>query len=103
MKESKYLHYPTEAYGAIPAFHSYEEEVAWWDETDTGAPAIEAGLAPVEVRSTRGYTRHMMLRLDEETDSELERYAQEQGMKKSTLVRVWLKERLRQEREKHAS
>ncbi len=103
MKESKYLQYPTEAHGAIPAFHSYEEEAAWWDQTDTGAPEIEAELTPVEARSSHGYTKHMMLRLDAETDRALEQYAQAQGMKKSTLARVWLKERLRQEREKHAS
>lgn len=23
--------YPTQAHGSIPAFHSYEEEVAFWD------------------------------------------------------------------------
>ena len=103
MSESKYLKYPTQAHGAIPAFQSYEEEAAWWDETDTGTPEIEAEMTPVRVRSTRGYTRQMMLRLDDDLDTALEEEANERGMKKSTLVRQWLKERLRQEREKHAS
>lgn len=46
MNTSKYLTYPTQAHGAIPAFHSYEEEAAWWDETDTGEPEIEAAMTP---------------------------------------------------------
>ncbi len=95
--------YPTQAHGPIPAFSSYEEEADWWDKVDTGAAEFEEAFTPASVRSTRGFTRKMMLRLDEETDNELERYAQEQGLKKSTLARFWLKERLRQERERHAS
>ena len=53
MKESKYLKYPTQAHGAIRAFNSYEEEAAWWDETDTGTPEIEAEMIPVTIRSTK--------------------------------------------------
>jgi hypothetical protein len=103
MSESKHLKYPTHACGPIPAFHSYEEGAAWWDETDTGTDEIEAVMTPVQVRSTRGYTKQMMLRLDPETDHELEAIAKEQGVKKSTLVRMWVKERLRHDRERHAS
>ncbi len=69
MSESKYLKYPTQAHGAIPAFQSYEEEAAWWDETDTGAPEIEAEMTSVQVRSTRGNTKQMMLRLDDDLDT----------------------------------
>ena len=50
MSESKYLKYPTEAHGVIPAFQSYEEEAAWWDQADTGALEIEAKMTPVQVR-----------------------------------------------------
>ena len=102
MKESKYLKYPTQAHGAIPAFTSYEEEAAWWDKTDTGAPEIEAETTPVEVRSTPNYTKQLMFRLDAETDKELERLAEERGMKKATLVRKVVKDWLR-DQERHAS
>jgi len=95
--------YPTKAHGPIPAFNSYEEEADWWDKTDTGAPEFEEAFTAVPVRSTHGFTRQMMLRLDDETDNELEQYAKEQGLKKSTLARLWLKERLRQERERRVS
>ncbi len=95
--------YPTQAHGAMPAFQSYEEEATWWDETDTSAPDIEAKMTPVRVRSTQGYTIQMMLRLDNALDAALEEEARQRGMKKATLARQWLKERLDQEREKHAS
>ncbi|HCI79277.1 MAG TPA: hypothetical protein DHW02_06280 [Ktedonobacter sp.] len=103
MSESKHLKYPTKAHGSIPSFHNYEEEAEWWDENDTGEPAIEAQMTPVRVRSTPGYTRQMMLRLDNEMDDALEEEARERGMKKSTLARQWIKERLHQERANHAS
>lgn len=88
--------YPTKAHGSIPAFNSYEEEAAWWDETDTGGPEFEGVFTPIEVRSTRNYTKQLMFRVDEETDQELESLARERGMKKATLVRKvitdWLRE-----------
>ncbi len=88
--------YPTKAHGPIPAFNTYEEEAAWWDETDTGAPEFEGILTSVEIRSTRNYTKQLMFRVDDETDKELETLAQERGMKKATLVRKiitdWLRE-----------
>ena len=65
MTESKHLKYPTKAHGAIPAFQNYEEEAAWWDETDTGAPEIEAEMAFVRISSTRDCTEQVMHRFDD--------------------------------------
>lgn len=96
MKESNYLQYPTPARGPIPSFNSYEEEAEWWDTHDTGAPDIEAEMSPVGVRSTRNNTKQLMFRVDEETDKELERLAEERGMKKATLVRKVVKDWLRE-------
>lgn len=93
--------YPTQAHGPIPAFQSYEEEATWWDETDTGAPEFDGVFTPVEVSSTRGYNKQLMFRVDEATDQELEQLAEERGIKKATLVRIFVKERLRQERDHH--
>lgn len=84
--------YPTQAHGPIPAFNSYEEGAAWWDETDTATPEFEGVFTPVEVSSTRNYTKQLMFRVDEETDRELEALAQERGMKKATLVRKVIKD-----------
>ena len=88
--------YPTKAHGPIPAFKSYEEEAAWWDKTDTGRPEFDGVFTPVELRSTRNYTKQLMFRVDEETDRQLETLAGEAGMKKATLVHKvitdWLRE-----------
>ncbi|HKV83258.1 MAG TPA: CopG family antitoxin [Ktedonobacterales bacterium] len=89
--------YPTKAHGPIPAFNSYDEEAAWWDETDTGGPEVAGIFTPVEVRSTRNFTKQLMFRVDAEMDSELEALAQARGMKKATLVRKVIKDWLREQ------
>ena len=88
--------YPTQAHGSIPAFNSYEEEAAFWDThsiTDF----------TVEVRATRGLSANVQVRFDAETDHELEALARERGVKKATLIRMWVLERLRQDHNSHAS
>ena len=89
--------YPAPAHGPIPAFNSYDEEAAWWDETDTGGPEVAGIFTPVEVRSTRNYTKQLTFRVDAEMDSELEALAQARGMKKATLVRKVITDWLRKQ------
>ena len=93
--------YPTEAHGSIPAFNSYEEEANFWDThsiTD-----FKEETEAVQVRATRGLSANVQVRFDPETDHELEAIARERGMKKATLIRTWVLERLRQDRNRHAS
>src|SRR5437667_583714 len=94
--------YPTQANGPIPAFNSYEEEAEWWDNTDTGAPEFESAFTPVEIHATRHYTKQLMFRVDEQTDKDLDRLAEERGMKKATLVRKIIKDWVR-DQERNAS
>jgi hypothetical protein len=91
--------YPTEASGSIPAFNSYEEEAEFWDTHSTADFTAET--EAVKVRATRGLSANVQVRFDPETDYELEAIARERGMKKATLIRTWVLERLRQDR--HAS
>jgi len=70
--------YTTEAHGSIPASNSYEEEANFWDT-------------------------HSITDLKAETDHELEAIARARVMKKATLIRTWVLERLRQDRNRHAS
>ena len=91
--------YPTEARGSIPAFHSYEEEAEFWDTHDF--TDFKQETTPVAARATRGLSANVQVRFDLETDHELEAIARERGMKKATLIRTWVLERLRQNR--HAS
>ena len=93
--------YPTEAHGSIPAFNTYEEEANFWDThsiTD-----FKAETETVKVSATRGLSANVQVRFDPETDHELEAIARERGMKKATLIRTWVLERLRQDRNRHAS
>jgi flagellar biosynthesis/type III secretory pathway M-ring protein FliF/YscJ len=85
--------YPTQASGSIPAFHNTEEEAEWWDTHDTRE--IWDELEPVEVQKT--LEEKIQIRLDTAMSNELEQYARRAGMKKATLVRQWLRERLQQE------
>ena len=93
--------YPTEAHGSIPAFNSYEEEANFWDThsiTD-----LNAETKAVKVSATRGLSANVQVRFDPETDHELEAIARERGMKKATLIRTWVLERLRQDRNRNVS
>jgi hypothetical protein len=93
--------YPTEAHGSIPAFNSYEEEANFWDThsiTD-----FKGETEAVKVRATRGLSANVQVRFDPETDHELEAIARERGVKKATLIRIWVLERLRQDQNLHAS
>ena len=93
--------YPTQAHGSIPAFTSYEEEAIFWDTHDF--TDFQQETTPVKVRSTRGLSENVQVRFDPDTDHELEAIARERGMKKATLIRTWVLERLRQDRNRPAS
>jgi len=93
--------YPTEAHGSIPVFNSYEEEATFWDTHDF--TDFKQETTPVTVHSTRGLSANVQVRFDPETDHELEALARERGMKKATLIRTWVLERLKQDHNRHAS
>jgi hypothetical protein len=93
--------YPTEAHGSIPAFNSYEEEAEFWDTHDF--TDFKEETEPAKVVITRGLSANVQVRFEPETDHELEAIARERGMKKSTLIRTWVLDRLRQERDRRAS
>jgi hypothetical protein len=93
--------YPTKAHGSIPAFNSYEEEANFWDTHSITEFTEET--EQVKVRATRGLSANVQVRFDPETDHELEAIARERGMKKATLIRTWVLERLRQDENRHAS
>ncbi len=86
---SKYLNYPTPAYGSVPSFQNYEEEVAFWDSHDLTEFTQET--VPINVRTTPSLTKQLMIRLDEETDRTLAAMAEAEDIKKSALVRKIVK------------
>ena len=90
------LGYPTEAHGRIPSFANRDEEAEFWDPHDTTEFAgVE--LHPVEVTIGGELAERLTIRLDGADRAELDRRARAKGVGPSTLVRMWVKERLDQE------
>jgi hypothetical protein len=77
----------------IPDFKSVEEETEFWDTHDITDFLDE--LRPVRVRFSPNLSTGMTVRLDPADREALGRIAAEQGVGPSTLVRMWIKERLR--------
>lgn len=101
-KRSVDLGYPTEAYGRIPAFQNIEEEAAFWDTNDA-TEFVGQELQPVEVTIGGELAERLTLRLDQSDRDQLANRARAKGVGPSTLARIWLKERLRQEAEAEAA
>jgi hypothetical protein len=77
----------------IPDFQSREEEAKFWDTHDFTEFLEET--RPVKLRVGTNLSEGLTVRLDRRDREELERRASEQGIGPSTLVRMWIKERLR--------
>ena len=78
----------------IPDFQNREEEAAFWDIHDFTEFLDET--RPVKPRIGKNLSQGLTVRLDRQDRDELERRATEQGIGPSTLVRMWVKDRLRQ-------
>jgi predicted HicB family RNase H-like nuclease len=94
-KPSVDLGYPTEAHGRIPAFQNIEEEAAFWDAHSI-SDFMEAS-EPVEVQVSKNLSDPLTVRLDPEDRAEIARRAKAKGVGPSTLVRMWVKDQLKQE------
>ena len=78
----------------IPEFATYEEEARFWDTHDT--TDFEDEFKPVRVHVARKLSSGLTIRLDRETLEKLRRAAQEKGIGPTTLIRMWVLERLQQ-------
>ncbi len=86
---------PQPAASRIPDFASREEEAAFWDTHDFTDFTEES--TPVQVTIGQELAQRLTLRLDQEDRQALAKRARAKGVGPSTLARMWLKERLRQE------
>jgi predicted DNA binding CopG/RHH family protein len=86
---------PTSPPSRIPQFATREEEAAWWDRHDITDYLDE--LKPVRVRFAKNLSEGLTVRLDPETMQALRERAERQGIGPTTLIRMWVKERLRAE------
>ncbi len=80
----------------IPEFASREEEARWWDTHDITDYLDE--LKPVKVRFAKNLSEGITIRFDPETMQELRAQAQEKGIGPTTLIRMWVKERIQGKR-----
>jgi predicted DNA binding CopG/RHH family protein len=92
------LGYPTGLHGRIPSFNNIEEEAEFWDTHDFTDFWEESRPANVVIDPSLRKQRRLTVRLDEADEQEIERRAKSLGVGSSTLVRMWIKERLNQER-----
>lgn len=76
----------------IPEFKTYEEEAAFWDTHDLSDYWDE--FRPVKVRFAKHLSEGITIRLDPETLAKLRARAKEAGVRPSTLIRLWVLERL---------
>ena len=96
------LGYPTEPYGRIPAFQNIEEEAEFWETHDT-TDFLGVELQTVNVTVNPELSDRLTIRLDRSDREALALRAKLKGVGPSTLARIWLKERLRDEADKQAS
>ena len=88
----------------IPTFNTVEEEAAFWDTHSTTEFEDEFEEAPdvqFVVSRAKG-KRGITVRLEEDSLEAIRREAREKGIGPSTLIRMWVLERLRAERGKTA-
>ncbi|HEX9870800.1 MAG TPA: CopG family antitoxin [Candidatus Tectomicrobia bacterium] len=78
----------------IPEFASIEEEAAFWDTHSTAD--YEDEFRPVRARFAKRLSTGVTIRLDPETLQKLRAVAQERGIGPTTLIRMWVLERLKQ-------
>ncbi|KKS84655.1 MAG: hypothetical protein UV59_C0016G0043 [Candidatus Gottesmanbacteria bacterium GW2011_GWA1_43_11] len=76
----------------IPAFKSIQEEAAFWDTHDF--TDYEDEFKPVQVHFAKK-ERPVTVRFDRQTLTQLTQTAREKGMATTTLIRMWVLERLK--------
>lgn len=79
----------------IPDFTSREEEAAWWDSHSIVDYLDE--LEPVRLKFAKNLSSPIAVRLDASDRAQLTKLASDQGVGTSTLIRMWVKERLKQQ------
>jgi len=85
----------------IPEFATKDEEAEFWD-THSFTDYLDE-LEPVDIRFAKNLSSPLAVRFDPRDRAELTRRAKEQGIGPSTLVRMWVKERLKRETEAEAA
>jgi predicted DNA binding CopG/RHH family protein len=81
----------------IPEFSSIEEEAAFWDTHSTAD--YEHEFKPVRVRFAKKLSEGLTIRLDPDTLEKVRTEAEEKGIGATTLIRMWVLERVKKRHE----
>ena len=79
----------------IPSFKSYAEEAKFWDRHST--TDFENEFRPVKVKLAKNLSQAITVRFDPEALAKLSFQARDRGIGPTTLARMWVLERLKQE------
>lgn len=79
----------------IPEFASRQEEAEWFDTHDMADYQDE--FKTVKARFAKNLSQGITIRLDPETLTKLRTQAHEKGLGPTTLVRMWILERLKEQ------
>lgn len=78
----------------IPTFKSYKEEAEWWDTHDvTEIEGLEVVKEEIFIKPKK---QIVSVRLERQLVDLLKRIAREKGLGHTTLVRLWVIEKLRE-------
>ena len=77
----------------IPKFKTYAEEAKWFDTHDMADYQDE--FTPVKVRVAKNLSQGITIRLNPDTLETIRSEAHEKGIGPTTLVRMWVLERLK--------
>jgi hypothetical protein len=80
----------------VPRFESLDEEAEFWETHDT--TEFEDEFKEVRVKVARSLSHILAVRLDARTIDRLAEVGRAKGLGPSTLARMWLLERLEQEK-----
>ncbi len=89
------------AIAPIPKFKNYEDEAAFWDTHDLADYWDQ--FKPAKVRFAKNLSQGMTIRLDLDTSIKLRSEAAKKGVGPTTLVRMWIIERLQEQRPKRSA
>lgn len=89
----------TKVKNEVPKFKSLEEEAEFWDTHDTAD--FEEEFKLIKVRVVKNLEHIYSVRFDGQTLADLQVHADKKGIGAGALIRMWVKERLEEERVKH--
>ncbi|MBI4570958.1 MAG: hypothetical protein HY723_03340 [Chloroflexi bacterium] len=84
--------------GPLPRFRTDEKAAEYFDTHDTASLAETLPVVPGPIVDARRPLKPISLRLPTETIAEAKRVAREKGIAYQVLLRLWINERLAEER-----